>query len=45
MAATGRTVQGKTSDEKLKKLLTGFLPTLHQDTAQQILDSSEKKPA
>jgi|SRR5579871_2411739 len=37
----------RTSDEKLKKLLTDLLPTLqrHEETAQKILDSSEKKHA
>lgn len=37
----------RTTDEKLKTLLTGLLPILqkHEDTAQKILDSSEKKHA
>lgn len=35
----------RTTDEKLKKLLTELLPTLqkHEDTAQKILDSSSEK--
>src|SRR5262249_42902697 len=34
-----------TTDPKLKKLLSDMLPTLqkHEDTAQKILDSQEKK--
>lgn len=35
-----------TADEKLKKLLTGLLPTLqkHEDAAQKILDRQADKP-
>jgi len=38
-------VRDRTTDEKLKKLLTDLLPTLqrHEDAATKILDSAEKK--
>jgi putative membrane protein len=42
--ADATSARDATTDEQLKKLLTGMLPTLqkHQDTAQKIVDGSKK---